>query len=106
MSPTLLLMNIKDMTVLVKLFDKCKCINGVITNHNDIVVYGEPFVMDNRGPNNDELHVMMSWGEHNVSAIGTIEGHLDTETKSMIIYNKDLGPIFENMIEYEENNIN
>lgn len=105
MATTLLLMNIKDTTLLVKLFDKCKYDNGVITNHNNSIMYGKPFVMANRGPNNDEMHVMMSWSEHNVSAIGTIEGHLDIDTEKMIIYDKDLGPIFQNMIEYEENTI-
>ena len=93
-----ILMVIKDSKILVKLFDSCKYTNGIITNNIDKVMYGSPFVMANRGPNQDEYHVMMSWAEHNASAIGTLEGHLDKETDRIIVYKKDIHPIIQNKI--------
>ena len=73
MDTKLFLMNIKGRAFLVKLFEDCSFTDGVFTNSYGEKLYGESYIMRDRGPCNDELHVLMSWSEHNVSAIGTVE---------------------------------
>ena len=75
MDTKLFLMNIKGLSFLVKLFEDCSFTDGVFINSYGATLYGESYIMRDRGPSNDELHVLMLWSEHNVSAIGTVEGY-------------------------------
>jgi hypothetical protein len=99
------LVNIKEVIILVKLFPNCGYNDGVLTNHNGFELYGEPFIMSQRGPNHDEFHVMMSWAVHNVSPIGIVEGHLDVNTEKLIIYNEQYSKMLENMTCYEVDSV-
>ena len=91
MDPTLMLMDIKGQKVLVKLFTHCNYVaeTNTLTNGRNQTLYGEPAIM-NRGPDQTELHVMMSWGPHNMSSIGTVEGRIDPTSGSLHVYNEEL----------------
>ncbi len=67
MSQTLILMNIKDVKMLIKLFNGCTFENGKFTNGRGQPLYGEPFIMTNRGPDKKDIYVMMAWSPNNVS---------------------------------------
>jgi len=75
---------------------KLDSFNGLKTTSGQL--YGESYIMRDRGPSNDELHVLMSWSEHNVSAIGTVEGHMVEETSELIVYNHNIIPFLSNVI--------
>ena len=86
-------MNIKECTFLVKLFEDCSFTDGVFINS-----YGERYIMRDRGPSNDELHILMSWSENNVSTIGIVQGHMVEETSELIVYKHDIIPFLDNVI--------
>lgn len=96
MSQTLILMNIKDVKMLIKLFNGCTFENGKFTNGRGQPLHGEPFIMTNRGPEKKDIYVIMSWGPHNVSAIASVEGHIDPDSNDLIIYNDELLPFLKN----------
>ena len=98
MDTKLFLMNIKGHAFLVKLFKDCSFTDGVFINSHGATLYGESYIMCDRGSSNDELHVLMSWSEHNVSAIGTVEGHMAEETSELIVYNHNIIPFLSNVI--------
>ena len=92
MDQSFVLMNIKNKTLLVKIFDGCTFDGETFKNIHGYELYGDPYIMANRGDNNDEFHVMMSWSPHNISTIASVEGHIDPETKDLIIYDEKLIP--------------
>lgn len=98
MSRTFILMNIKNRTLLVQLINGGTLKDNKLTNGRGQLLYGEPFIMDNRGPNNDEMHVMMSWATNNVSVIGSVEGYIEPDSNKIIVFNKELIPFIQNLI--------
>lgn len=91
MSQTLILMNIK-------LFNGCTFENGKFTNGRGEPLHGEPFIVDNRGPEKKDIYVMMAWGPNNVSAIASVEGHVDPGSNDLVVYKDELLPFLKNAI--------
>lgn len=85
MAFNLLLINVKNNAFLVNLNSNTFLNNGVILSNGD-KMYGDPFIMKN----NDELHVLMSWADHNAKSIGQVVGHLVKETNKFRLYNENV----------------
>ena len=96
MTSTLILMHIKDKTMIVELFDGCNFGNAVMKNSRGQTLYGEPLIMDGRGERGDDVYVMMSWSEHNASVVGKVVGYLDDDTDSLVVNDEKYLPILEN----------
>ena len=89
MSATFLVMDIKDQNIIIELFDGCVYNGSSLYNHHNFLLYGKPVMVNNRGINEDEVHVMMSWSEYNVTAIGKVIGHLDENTRNILVYEEE-----------------
>ena len=98
MSQTLILMNIKNVKILIKLFNGCTFENGKFTNGRGQPLHGEPFIMTNRGPEKKDIYVMMAWSPNNVSEIGSVEGHVDPGSNDLVVYKDELLPFLKNAI--------
>lgn len=83
----LLVMNIKDIPFLVELFENCTY-DGTTFVSNGQTMFDEPIIMDKRGPNKDEIHVLMSWSPFNIRPIGQVVGHVKDD--ELIIYKKSV----------------
>lgn len=83
----LIKMYIKNNIVLVKLFPKC-IYDGTSLLSNDTIMFGEPFIMGNRGENKDEIHVLMYWSSYNIRPVGEVIGHI--KNNELFLYKESL----------------
>lgn len=94
MAVELICMNIRGQNMLLQLFpdaniDEEKGTMSFTKFGKTIPLYGNPYIMANRGASRDEVHVLMSWAEHNVTPFGKVVGVIDPESGDVSIFDKN-----------------